>query len=197
MSALTFERLRAASLPRSVRYYAPLQDPWSIEDLLVALGGEVGEALNVMKKLERDRKGMRGNSEGFASLVRSLGKELSDATIYLDLTMAAGKLAPFGAAEFSFGSMQAPRPTINLNRIGASMFVEAGRFADLIQRAEIEAEMGDSDHTEQYRTRAREGALQLMNRIGMAATVLGMDLGDEVAAKFNATSEKLNFPERL
>lgn len=49
-----------------------------------ALAGEVGEACNVVKKLERERLGLKGTR----SSVSSLSKELADVLCYLDLLAA-------------------------------------------------------------------------------------------------------------
>lgn len=45
------------------------------------LGGEVGEALNVVKKLERERLGIRGSR----ATVAQLAEELADVVICVDL----------------------------------------------------------------------------------------------------------------
>lgn len=51
------------------------------------LGGEVGEALNVIKKMAREQMGMRGTR----ATVNNLAEELADVLICLDLTaMQAG-----------------------------------------------------------------------------------------------------------
>jgi NTP pyrophosphatase (non-canonical NTP hydrolase) len=51
------------------------------------LAGEVGEACNVIKKLERERMGIRGSR----ATVQQLAEELADAVICLDLiAMQAG-----------------------------------------------------------------------------------------------------------
>lgn len=47
----------------------------------VDLGGEAGEALNVVKKLERERLGVRGSRD----TVEHLGEELADVIICVDL----------------------------------------------------------------------------------------------------------------
>ncbi len=47
----------------------------------VELGGEVGEALNVVKKLERERLGVRGSRD----TVEHLAEELADIIICTDL----------------------------------------------------------------------------------------------------------------
>jgi NTP pyrophosphatase (non-canonical NTP hydrolase) len=59
---------------------------WSVSDWLVAVLGELGEAANVVKKLNRVRDGVAGNKETEAELQVKLVRELADAFIYLDLT---------------------------------------------------------------------------------------------------------------
>jgi NTP pyrophosphatase (non-canonical NTP hydrolase) len=64
---------------------------WSLSDWMTAVAGEVGEAANVVKKLNRVRDGIPGNTETEAELREQLGEEIADAVIYLDLlAQAAG-----------------------------------------------------------------------------------------------------------
>jgi NTP pyrophosphatase (non-canonical NTP hydrolase) len=60
-------------------------DSWSTSDWITAIVGELGEAANVAKKLNRVRDGIRGNKESEAELRDSLRKELGDTFVYLDL----------------------------------------------------------------------------------------------------------------
>lgn len=64
---------------------------WSLSDWMTALTGEVGEAANVIKKLNRYRDGIPGNTKSEEELRADLADELADAAIYLDLiAQAAG-----------------------------------------------------------------------------------------------------------
>lgn len=64
---------------------------WSLSDWMTAFAGEVGEAANVIKKLNRVRDGIPGNTETPEQLKCQLAEELADAAIYLDLiAQAAG-----------------------------------------------------------------------------------------------------------
>lgn len=56
---------------------------------MTALAGEVGEAANVIKKLNRVRDGMPGNRETPQQLWSMLADELADIAIYLDLLAQA------------------------------------------------------------------------------------------------------------
>lgn len=58
---------------------------WSTSDWMTAMVGEVGEAANVVKKLNRCRDGVPGNKVTEAELREMLRKELGDVFVYLDL----------------------------------------------------------------------------------------------------------------
>lgn len=58
---------------------------WSLSDWMTATMGELGEAANVAKKLNRYRDGINGNKESVAALRSKLKREIADTFIYLDL----------------------------------------------------------------------------------------------------------------
>lgn len=58
---------------------------WSLSDWFTAVVGELGEAANVAKKLNRVRDGITGNKETADQLRTKLQSEVADAYIYLDL----------------------------------------------------------------------------------------------------------------
>jgi NTP pyrophosphatase (non-canonical NTP hydrolase) len=60
-------------------------DSWSTSDWFLATLGELGEAANIAKKLNRYRDGIPGNKESEAALRDKLRKELGDVYVYLDL----------------------------------------------------------------------------------------------------------------
>lgn len=62
---------------------------WSLSDWMTATLGELGEAANVVKKLNRVRDGIPGNTRTEEQLRQDLADELADAFIYLDLTAQA------------------------------------------------------------------------------------------------------------
>lgn len=64
---------------------------WSLSDWITATTGELGEAANIVKKLNRVRDGMPHNAETPEQLQKMLGDEIADVYIYLDLlAQAAG-----------------------------------------------------------------------------------------------------------
>lgn len=60
-------------------------DSWSTSDWMTAVMGELGEAANVVKKLNRCRDGIPGNAVPEVELKEQLRKELGDVFVYLDL----------------------------------------------------------------------------------------------------------------
>lgn len=60
-------------------------DSWSLSDWLTATMGELGEAANLAKKLNRVRDGIPGNRETPEELRAALRDEIADTFIYLDL----------------------------------------------------------------------------------------------------------------
>ena len=58
---------------------------WSLSDWMTAVTGELGEAANIAKKLNRVRDGIPGNSESPEQLKAALAEEIADTFIYLDL----------------------------------------------------------------------------------------------------------------
>ena len=58
---------------------------WSSSDWMTATLGELGEAANVVKKLNRVRDGVPGNKRTPDELRDDLRKELGDVFVYLDL----------------------------------------------------------------------------------------------------------------
>jgi NTP pyrophosphatase (non-canonical NTP hydrolase) len=82
-SALNLERCMAKN-----GFNHPLEK-WSLSDWMVAVTGELGEAANVIKKLNRVRDGIPGNTETPEELQQMLADELADTFIYLDLLFQA------------------------------------------------------------------------------------------------------------
>jgi NTP pyrophosphatase (non-canonical NTP hydrolase) len=60
-------------------------DSWSLPDWMTATMGELGEAANITKKLNRVRDGIPGNATTESELRAALRKELADVYCYLDL----------------------------------------------------------------------------------------------------------------
>ena len=89
MSELTFKYLQSINWSRAEAWHKGVE--WTLSDWMTALTGEIGEAANVIKKLNRIRDGMTGNKphETADSLCADLAKELADCQMYLDLLATA------------------------------------------------------------------------------------------------------------
>lgn len=60
---------------------------WSLSDWMTAVVGELGEAANLIKKLNRLEQGIQqnANSDDRETLIKKIGFELADTYTYLDL----------------------------------------------------------------------------------------------------------------
>lgn len=91
--SLTFEQFAAANRQRceAADGFNHRLDSWSLSDWMTATVGELGEAANVVKKLNRERDGIPGNSTSKVALRAALRLEIADTFVYLDLmAQAAG-----------------------------------------------------------------------------------------------------------
>jgi NTP pyrophosphatase (non-canonical NTP hydrolase) len=86
-SPFTFAAFSAANLARceAPDGFNHAIGSWSLSDWFTAVVGELGEAANVAKKLNRVRDGITGNQETETELRARLRAEVADAFIYLDL----------------------------------------------------------------------------------------------------------------
>jgi NTP pyrophosphatase (non-canonical NTP hydrolase) len=85
--AMTFGQFSDANRARceSPQGFKHPLDGWSTSDWITATMGELGEAANVVKKLNRYRDGVPGNKVSEAELRDQLRKEIGDVFVYLDL----------------------------------------------------------------------------------------------------------------
>ena len=83
--SLTFRQLALANLERCLKWHPKGLAEWSLSDWGIATIGELGEAANVIKKINRATHGLVGNDIGISELQRQLANELADTVIYLDL----------------------------------------------------------------------------------------------------------------
>ena len=86
---------------------------WSLSDWMAATLGELGEAANVIKKINRHRDGI-AEQKPVQQLMEELSDELADADIYLDLLYQAAGLNRTKAviSKFNDTSMKRKAPFI-------------------------------------------------------------------------------------
>lgn len=174
----TFDALRPVSMSRVVRWHPGGVTDWTRNQWAVAVIGELGEAMNIVKKLNRDADGIVGNTVSRAELIMSLGEELADVLIYLDLHAYRIGYPAFGkairiASSFVVDRMALPQPD------------PASDIAWNVSR-EIMSALENGD----IYTRA-------IATVAALAIKFDIDLSDEIADKFDKVSIKHGFPERL
>jgi NTP pyrophosphatase (non-canonical NTP hydrolase) len=86
-TGVTFEEFSKVNRTRSEspEGFGHKMEDWSLSDWFTAVVGELGEAANVAKKLNRVRDGVPGNDKTEEELRKNLRSEIADVFIYLDL----------------------------------------------------------------------------------------------------------------
>lgn len=86
-AGLTFSEVTAINWGRCIRWHEDSSTAWTGADWGTAMGGECGEALNVIKKLRRLECGMPPGPDDppEPELKKMLADELADTFLYLDL----------------------------------------------------------------------------------------------------------------
>lgn len=87
--AMTFDDFSAANRLRCEHGFKHQLSDWSLSDWFTAVMGELGEAANIAKKLNRVRDGIPGNKQSEPELREQLKREVADTFIYLDLLAQA------------------------------------------------------------------------------------------------------------
>lgn len=101
MDKLTFSERNRIRCESPHGFNHPL-NAWSLSDWVTAVVGELGEAANIVKKLNRVRDGIPGNTETLDELRAKLADELADTFIYLDLLFQAAGINRDEAVERKF-----------------------------------------------------------------------------------------------
>jgi NTP pyrophosphatase (non-canonical NTP hydrolase) len=86
---MILEKFSKTNLERCEKGFGHTLSSWSLSDWMTATLGELGEAANIVKKLNRVRDGIKGNKQEFDDLRAQLSRELADVFIYLDLMVQA------------------------------------------------------------------------------------------------------------
>lgn len=101
---ISMRAFSAENLARCTAHHGfnhPLES-WTLSDWMTATFGELGEAGNVVKKLNRERDGIPGNDKSTEELRQMLADELADTYIYLDLLALAAGIDLPGAIRAKF-----------------------------------------------------------------------------------------------
>lgn len=98
----SMQRISEINMARCDRWHSPGSRQWSLSEWAVAVTGELGEACNIIKKLNRAHDGVIGNKETESELHVALEKEIADTFIYLDLLASHSGLDLFTAVRAKF-----------------------------------------------------------------------------------------------
>ncbi len=108
--ALTIQELVQASVSRAKKWHGGSLNAWSLSDWACAALGEAGEVCNVIKKLNRSRDGVVGNTKSADELTDHLADEIADTLIYLtllaeraDIDLEAALIRKFNAVSVRHG----------------------------------------------------------------------------------------------
>lgn len=171
--------LRAANVARNDEWQNTAK-PFTLVFWANELAGEVGEACNILKKLDREHNyGVRGSR----AALPALGEELADVIICSDLLGMAAKIE-YGAACWPYYPQQDKH---DYSLYGAHLAASAGRAC------------GIAIH---YMTHLNSSQLAsvmagLVKETKQTADRLGLNLDQLVATKFNMTSDKLGLKTKL
>lgn len=178
MSEDLFTQLRTQSIVRAARWHDGA-DPWTASDWANAMGGECGEAQNVIKKIRR-RDTSVSQDDGAGSrvgLLVMLGHELADVIIYADLLAHFYRMGPLSMMGYFPPSINAG----GLAEFGVSLGAACGRIQAYVAGNAI--------------TYSR--IMQAIAACYDVAWYVGIDLDLSIVEKFNIVSDRYGFTEKL
>lgn len=177
--------LRAANVARQVEWSGASQV--GVNFRAVEMAGEIGEALNAIKKWYRATSAIAGNTaDQVEEIVANLKEELADVVITVDLlgmtTNATITPVPMQTTAAETGNI--------LDR-GLGIFLYA---ADLAEYASNERNAASYDFAAMFSMKAS----RVFHSVGQVAQVIGLeDIEQAVRDKFNKTSIKVGLETRL
>lgn len=173
--------LRVQSVARAARWHDGAE-PWTSTDWANALGGECGEAQNIIKKIRCRDTGINQDDKAGSrdDLLVLLGHELADVIIYADL-LAHNFGMPALERSYSFKS--------HLDVVAGWHLADYGVFlGSWCSDAQFFTVIGRTNWPSILRVVAATYAL---------AEFVGIDLDAAIVAKFNIVSDRYDFPEKL
>jgi len=145
----------------------------------IELGGEVGETLNILKKLERERLGIKGSR----SSIGALADELADIVICCDLIGMHLNLEPIELPQAGVASNTAAHEFLALR-----LFSQSGAIALAV---------ADHNFTGTNQLAIRAAMVDLCRVVSVIAAMVHVDLEAAVRTKFNKTSVSNNLSTRI
>lgn len=183
-----FARLSAANLKRCEHmdgFSHPLNE-LSPEQWSCAFIGEVGETCNLLHKIDEHKHGRRTGEYGH--YVQQANDEVADCIIYLDVLYQRKGLELAGAAAFTQPRMDTfwdLKREKGIAECGYDFARHAGRIIDAA------CEPGRSP------VEMHEPSMMFLAMAGVITHKLASRLWPRIVEKFNATSDRINWRERL
>lgn len=143
---------------------------WGVE-----LAGEVGEACNIIKKIERERLSLRGSR----ATMQDLADELADVIICVDLIACSRK------TQLNPGKLPYMVVKSSLSVLGNKLAASSGMVNHII-----------ADEKRNF-TQLSSMLCIVIHHAEAIAQICKIDLDAAVMAKFNATSEKYGLKTRM
>ena len=181
--------LREANVSRHIEWMRGASvDSLPLNFRCVELVGEIGEAANIMKKIERHRLGIAGNTADLDVLSAMLADELADVVICADLIAMDLKL-PLSENSLSVYA----RPGYALDTLGVELGRSLSRVCGMVAAL---AESGPTwrKSVENHLIGALEAVIVVVQKVALSQ---GIDMVSAISRKFNATSRKLDFLTRI
>lgn len=200
---LTFAQLRDANVKRiptfrnakGVPYHKPDGSGWTLGEWINALGGEVGETANIIKKIQR------GDCR-LPDVVRDIMDEVADIQTYLDIVAYRFGLVIFEGK--SFNDLRAA----TIKRYHSAKRTRHGSIGEMSSRlmrwagdlSFIADQIRDNDNSrhpirkDSVESRVLKYIHSMQLELDFVAYACGIDLGKATAIKFNTVSVRVGSP---
>lgn len=182
--------LREANRKRAKLWHPTPESEWTPRQWFKALLGEIGEAADADKKLDRFSGGAAHIGADRAALAQALGDEIADSLIYLDLLAESVGVRP----EFLWNYDYPPCETSQYQSsedIFLDLAIDLGHLGFSLRYVQDRTAETYSGPTTQKYIRSVQKYLLILGQFH------GLDLSRAVQDKFNAVSNKYGFPVRV
>lgn len=182
--------LRAANEARQAEW-----DPTGKVDLawrINELAGEVGEVCNLLKKIHRERLGIKGSR----ATKEQVSEELADVMICIDLTAITAGLGQIGSYVPS-ALVAMDDDDIEDEIVEPTLPVHGCLLAQVLGRVAAYGTSPDLYRPEAHAAPLLSALKSLGYTVSRVADAMFIDLRAGVAQKFNSTSENNGFQTRL
>lgn len=197
--------ISAINKSRALRWHPMGLRSWSMSDWSVALGGEVGEILEIIEvnalQSYPDRPIFFGDIPANRTIWKeSLAGEIGDVYAYLDLLAQASCLVLLNCMDRPAAKAVADE-TVEYSIVGiaVSLAADNGKMQDYIKKLNRERDglAGNRQSNSELWAGVADRIGMMGRKLERLAEMSGLNLESCVREKFNAVSCRMNLPERL